>query len=117
MDLCEAVYSVTRHYHPDERFGLVAQSRRSVVSVASNIAEGAGRPGRTDFARFLGYAIGSLSELETQIEIARRVEELADEHAEPIIDAMGRLGRRLVRLHHRVVESDRRLRAGLTDGR
>jgi four helix bundle protein len=105
MDLCETIYSVTGRYHADERFGLVSQSRRSAVSVASNIAEGAGRPGRQDFARFLGYAIGSLAELETQIEIARRVGELPDESAAPIVEGVARLGRRLVRLHRRVIES------------
>ena len=106
MDLCETVYSVTGGYHPHERYGLVSQSRRSAVSVASNIAEGAGRPGRQDFARFLGYAIGSLSELETQIEIARRVEELDDQSAIAVIEDIGRLGRRLVRLHSRLLESE-----------
>lgn len=117
MNSCDRVYEATAHYHADERFGLVAQSRRSAVSVPSNIAEGAGRPGRTEFAPFLGYAIGSLSELETQIEVASRVGELRDDVAGQIISAIGRLGRRLVRLHDRVAASDGRERVGSTDDR
>ena len=115
MDLCECVYDATARYDADERFGLVAQSRRAAVSVASNIAEGAGRPGRTEFARFLGYAIGSLSELETQIEIARRVGALETAEASQLIASINRLGRKLVRLHERVGDSRRSAVAGTDD--
>ncbi|HEY5650482.1 MAG TPA: four helix bundle protein [Acidimicrobiia bacterium] len=105
MSLCERVYEATSQHPTDERFGMVAQSRRSAVSVASNIAEGAGRPGRTEFARFLGYALGSLSELETQVEIARRVGVLEPDAALQLTGSIKRLGRRLVRLHERVGDS------------
>lgn len=63
------VYQLTSTLPPDERYGLVAQMRRAVVSVPSNIAEGAARNTKKDFANFLHNAQGSLSELDTQLDI------------------------------------------------
>lgn len=63
------VYEATSDFPPSERFGLTSQVQRSAVSIASNIAEGAGRDGRS-FRQFLNYALGSAAELDTQLEIA-----------------------------------------------
>ncbi len=73
VQLVEAVYLCTQAFPADERFGLTAQIRRSAVSVASNIAEGAARSGTKEFLHFLTMARGSLSELETQLIIARNL--------------------------------------------
>ena len=64
------VYSLTRDFPADERFGLTNQVRRAANSVSSNIAEGSARP-PADNVRFLGYATGSLYEVVTQATIAR----------------------------------------------
>jgi four helix bundle protein len=64
------VYRVSRNFPADERFGLTNQIRRAALSISSNIAEGSARP-RADFAKFLGYAAGSLSEVVTQGTVAR----------------------------------------------
>ena len=72
VDLCIQVYRLTQSLPSEERFGLSSQLRRAAVSVASNIAEGAARGTSRDFLRFLRIARGSLVELETQLEIARR---------------------------------------------
>lgn len=64
------VYGATRSFPATEQFGLTAQIRRAATSVASNIAEGSARPG-ADYARFVGYATGSLYETLTQATIAR----------------------------------------------
>lgn len=64
------VYRCSRGFPKEEQFGLANQIRRAGNSIASNIAEGSARP-PADFARFLGYATGSVYEVVTQATIAR----------------------------------------------
>ena len=73
MDLVESCYAATRRFPLSERFGITQQMNRAAVSVASNIAEGAGRASNRDFARFLHIAYASACELATQGRIAQRV--------------------------------------------
>ena len=61
------IYKINREFPKHEIYGLISQMRRASVSVPSNIAEGAGRRSPGDFCRFLYYASGSLTELETQL--------------------------------------------------
>ncbi|MBS0457835.1 MAG: four helix bundle protein [Proteobacteria bacterium] len=78
MRLVREVYRLTATFPAAEQFGLTAQLRRAVVSVPSNIAEGAGRGGRNELVRFLVIARGSLTELDTQLWIARDLGYLVD---------------------------------------
>lgn len=73
MELAEKIYLLTVKFPAEEKFGLVLQMRRSVVSIASNIAEGSGRGTDKDFARFLTMALGSAFELETQLLVSLRL--------------------------------------------
>ena len=73
MDLVLKVYKGTKRFPGSEAYGLINQIRRAAVSIPSNIAEGAGRRTKKEFIQFLFVARGSLSELETQLEIANRL--------------------------------------------
>lgn len=85
MDLAERVYESSSLLPRDERFGLTSQMRRAAVSVASNIAEGHGRRSTGEFRQFLGYAVGSLHELETQLRLSVRLTFLTETQAlEPL---------------------------------
>ena len=74
MVLVEDIYALTKNSPSDEKYGLSSQIKRAVVSVPSNIAEGAGRKGDKEFIQFLYIAMGSLSELETQLILANRLQ-------------------------------------------
>ena len=73
MCLVEIVYRATETFPKAEFFGLVNQIRRCAVSIPSNIAEGAARNSTREFVQFLGISCVSLSELETQLELAKRL--------------------------------------------
>jgi four helix bundle protein len=70
MRFVSDIYRCTNKFPNAEKFGLVSQLRRSAVSIPSNIAEGYGRRTNNDFIRFLNISMGSLFEVQTQIEIA-----------------------------------------------
>ena len=78
LDLVEMIYRDTRSFPVEEKFGLISQLRRCAVSLPSNIAEGAGRKGTKEFIHFLYIALGSLNEMETQMEISKRLKYIND---------------------------------------
>jgi four helix bundle protein len=83
MDLCVEVYRVTAWYPAHERFGLTAESRKTARSVPYNIAEGHQRRTTADYRHFVSIAHGSNGELETQLELGRRLDYLtAKQYAE-----------------------------------
>ena len=71
------VYAVTRTFPRDELYGLTGQIRRSCASIPANIAEGCGRSGDAELARFLHIAMGSASELEYHLLLAHDLRLLA----------------------------------------
>jgi four helix bundle protein len=77
--LTKAVYEISEKFPKREDFALTSQMRRAAVSVASNIAEGAGRYSKKEFERFLYISLGSLSELDTQLIIARELDYIRDD--------------------------------------
>jgi len=83
MDPVVSVYEMTKSFPKEETYGLVSQLRRAAISVPSNIAEGACDRSNEQFRNFLSIAIGSLNEINTQLEVALRVGYLGDEaHSE-----------------------------------
>lgn len=73
MELAEQVYKVIKAFPKEEVYGLTSQTKRAVVSVPSNIAEGAARNSKKEFMQFLYVALGSNAELETQLLLAGRL--------------------------------------------
>jgi four helix bundle protein len=65
------VYELTRSFPSDEKFGLTNQIRRAAISVESNLAEGSSRGSDADFRRFVQMALGSASEVECQLLLAK----------------------------------------------
>lgn len=95
MVLVKHVYRVTRSFPRDEMYGLTSQMRRAAVSVPSNIAEGHGRFQTKDFIRFLRTSMGSLFELQTQLEIAFDLDYFSDEDHRKLTDWSAELERML----------------------
>jgi four helix bundle protein len=104
MRLAVEVYEVTRGFPSDERFGLATQLRRAAISVPSNIAEGYGRGRAREFQQFLRVARGSVRELDTQLELARRLGYTADDITSTLAERLDHLSRSLtllIRADHR----------------
>jgi len=93
MDLAALAYKMTRGFPREELFGLALQIRRAAVSIPSNIAEGQGRNTTRDFMHFLGIAIGSLQELETQVIVADRLRYLNADAKAGFLDLSSEVGR------------------------
>jgi four helix bundle protein len=105
MELVEEIYRMTSSFPSHEQYGLVSQMRRAAVSVPSNLAEGAARDGSREFARFLGIARGSLSELDTQHQIAIRLGyvDQGQGQAEVLLERVGKL---ISGLHKKMKETE-----------
>jgi four helix bundle protein len=73
MDLVVEIYSLTSRFPPSEKYGLCAQMRRSSISIPSNLAEGAARRSLREYGRFISISRGSLSELDTQLDLSVRL--------------------------------------------
>jgi len=96
VSLVELVYRDTASFPKQEMFGLVSQIRRSAVSIPANIAEGAGRSSLKELIQFLGIASGSKAELDTHLEIARRLGLIREES--PVFQQLERVGQLLTAL-------------------
>ena len=97
-ELVESVYKITKLYPRAEIFGLVSQMRRAAVSVPSNIAEGAARKSKKEYIHFLSIALGSLAELECQIDISKRLEYIDEIAFNKTEEIRSHVGAKLFRL-------------------
>ena len=95
IDLADTVYAITSFFPIAERYGLTSQMQRAAVSIPSNIAEGAAKDSDKDFSRYLGISLGSLYELQTQLEIALRRSYIATESYHIVLAKITTLQRRV----------------------
>jgi len=86
MQIVSKVYALTKGYPKDELFCLVQQSKRAVVSIPSNIAEGMGRNHRKDTIQFLHISRGSIYEIETLIHISKSLNYISEPEFKNISD-------------------------------
>ena len=86
MDIAKEVYVISSKFPSEEKYGLTSQIRRSAISIASNIAEGAGRNTNGEFKNFLGIANGSSNELCTQLILSHRLNLISEDKIQPVID-------------------------------
>jgi four helix bundle protein len=93
IDLCELIYRVSAALPRQELYGLTGQIRRAALSVPSNIAEGAGRITNGEFLQAVGYARGSLLEIETQLIIATRLGYLASKDSDTVLEITTEVGK------------------------
>ncbi len=98
MCLVEDCYRLTDTFPRSELFGLTAQLRRAAVSIPSNIAEGHSRHHGKEYVQFLYVASGSLSEVETQMELARRLSYVGMDAAEEFFHSSDEIGKMLTGL-------------------
>jgi len=98
LDLVVEIYTLTRLLPHEERYNLIGQMRQAAVSIPANIAEGAARNTKKEFANFLHIAQGSLSELDTHIEVAKRLEYVKPAECSSIDLLMDRIDKMLTGL-------------------
>ncbi|MDX6382757.1 MAG: hypothetical protein QOK48_330 [Blastocatellia bacterium] len=102
VDLVIEVYKSTERFPKEERYGLTSQIRRAAVSIPANIAEGAGRHSKKEFAYFLSNSQGSASELETELIIAQRLGYLDETTFSRLLSELERIGRLVMGLSRHV---------------
>lgn len=102
MILVEQIYAITKDFPSEEKFGIISQMRRCAVSIPSNIAEGAGRNGKGEFKHFLSIANGSAYELQTQIELSKRLGFLSLQIAPELLDKIDKIQKKNFNLQKRI---------------
>jgi four helix bundle protein len=110
--LAAEVSRLTRTFPPYERYELSSQMRRACSSISANIAEGTGKLGDRELARYLRIARGSASELDSHIDLARRLGYLTAAQEKPLLDSVLRIQRMLFALINRLTEGRGAVKAG-----
>ena len=95
MELAQKCYEITADFPNREVYGLASQIRRAAVSIPSNIAEGHSRRSRQAYLNHISIALGSQSELETQIDLSCRLGFISKQSSEEILLMAAEVGRML----------------------
>lgn len=92
------IYSLTKIFPKEELYGLIAQMRRSAISIPSNVAEGFTRKHNKEYRQFLYVSLGSCAELETQLEIANELSYIDNRKKEEILEKVNHITRMIMNL-------------------
>lgn len=104
MVLVSKIYLKSHDFPKDEMYGLTSQIRRSSISIASNIAEGCGRKTNSDFNNFLGIALGSSFELETQLIISKNLGFMKDDGFNQLEKEIQHIQNMIIKLQSTIVK-------------
>lgn len=104
MAFVTKTYNITKTFPEDEQFGITSQIRRSAISIPSNISEGFGRDSNKEYLRFLSISMGSLFELQTQLEISKNIEYLTEEDFNILYEDSREIERMLVSFINKIKE-------------
>lgn len=96
MDIVEMIYKETIDFPIEEKYGLTNQIRRASSSIPSNIAEGSGRQSKKEFKHFLFIALGSCYEVDTQLELVKRLSILSHEKADTILEELDQVEKMII---------------------
>lgn len=99
MALAKMIYRLTANYPSDEKYGLISQLRRAAVSIPSNIAEGAARRSSNEFRNYLSIARGSLSELDTQLDLSLQLDFITEQSRSEVDALLTRIDKMLYALY------------------
>src|SRR5437870_11801156 len=105
IELVRLVYGMTSKYPRNETYGLASQMQRAAVSVPSNIAEGHARESTKEYHQHISIAQASLAELETQLEIARRLKYISEDELGLLLTKISALGRQLFALRNSLMNT------------
>jgi len=98
VEIVEDTYKLTKNFPREELYGLASQMRRAAVSIPSNVAEGFTRKHNKEYKQFLFVALGSCAELETQIEIAAKLEYIKKQEKNDLLEKINHVTRMTMNL-------------------
>ncbi|WP_418263450.1 four helix bundle protein [Flavobacterium faecale] len=104
MNLTTQIYLLTNTFPKEEIYGLTSQIRRCSISIPSNIAEGYGTESDKDFLRFLYISVGSLFEMQTQLEIAKNIAYINEDLFNNIYENSREVERMIVSFNKKIKE-------------
>ncbi len=105
IEIVEAIYDITRRFPKHELYGLASQMQRAAVSIPSNIAEGHARESTKEYLQHVSIAQASVAELETQLEIAKRLAYVSSDRYDSLLNQLSQLGRQLYALRNALLNS------------
>lgn len=110
MDLVTDIYKLTNTFPSDERFGIISQMQRAALSCPTNIAEGSAKSSTKDFSRFLEISVGSLYELETELNVSRNLEYINNETFEVYQNKIVELQKMIIAFKNRINKEEQRVK-------
>jgi len=105
MEIVQAIYAITQGFPKHELYGLASQIQRAAVSVPSNIAEGHARESTKEYLQHVSIAQASVAELETQLEIAKRLGYISSDEYDALLNQLSQLGKQLYALRNALLNS------------